>query len=866
MGTPVTFNGTSYTVPANRERQWGTQVSNLLLSLGNNALSKAGGTFTLTDDVNFGTSFGILAPYFTSTTASAASSGVVRLALTDSIKWGALALGIAASRLQFDGVNVPTVSSTDTLTNKTLSGNTATNLVSGSGTLTLNTTGTITVPNATDTLVGKATTDVLTNKTLSGNIATNLVSGAATVTLPTTTSTLATLALAETLTNKTLTTPTVDVLIQDGQASAPANPSSGYYKQYISDADGKMHILDSSGNDTVVGSGSSGRNYLSDWYDGVKTLTITNSIGDTLSSSDRTADKTTWGSSSTTNITASNTSSTPLRQTYSILLDSQNSTTGFIETPLFTLDSVDLGKPISLSFDCSGSTTDNDYQVYVARYNSSNILQERIVVAGNASATSPYSGKIPTGTTQFNGFFIAGSTSTDQYSVRFVKHAVNIDVKIDSLYCGPQAVIQGAGITDWVSYTPTVGGGGSLAATITGRYRRVGDAMELRISVASVTAAGTGTSDLTFALPSGYTIDATKLPTGATGYTSNIVGTAETYSISAASKYDATNSVYPASTTTLSIVRPTTANRIQGQDVPITTGEIGIAASVPITGWSTNVTMLSKASSRYFYTSESFDAAGSTTVEGLGGQQTTNLTANRDKSVTVPNLQPTDDVSLEISTDGKCFFKPDAGFPLLQDTTGSSLSGCGISSIVQSTGVITIRFNRYKQAANDDSPVTDWGTGLYWRLKVASGIGAGAMPISSRNIVGDTTGTTVPTGYIGEKFTFTTKAISAVTANWVASTTIGTLTKGTWLIYTNAYMSTAVSSTGGSWSLSTDGSNTNTNHVTDITSAYDPAWGTSTQGIVGTYNISADTVLYTKAISYGAARTITVSGFAIRIA
>lgn len=47
-------------------------------------------------------------------------------------------------------------------------------------------------------------TQTLTNKTLSGNIATNLVSGAATVTLPTSTSTLATLALSETLTSKTI--------------------------------------------------------------------------------------------------------------------------------------------------------------------------------------------------------------------------------------------------------------------------------------------------------------------------------------------------------------------------------------------------------------------------------------------------------------------------------------------------------------------------------------------------------------------------------------------------------------------------------------------------------------------------------------
>src|SRR6185369_6013323 len=72
---------------------------------------------------------------------------------------------------------------TQTLTNKTLTGNTAVNLISGSGTLTLNTSGTATVPNATDTLVGKATTDVLSNKTLTGNTAVNLISGSGTLTL-----------------------------------------------------------------------------------------------------------------------------------------------------------------------------------------------------------------------------------------------------------------------------------------------------------------------------------------------------------------------------------------------------------------------------------------------------------------------------------------------------------------------------------------------------------------------------------------------------------------------------------------------------------------------------------------------------------
>ncbi len=54
---------------------------------------------------------------------------------------------------------------TDTLTNKTLTGNTAANLINDSGIVNINSTGTVTLPNATDTLVGKDTTDTLTNKT-----------------------------------------------------------------------------------------------------------------------------------------------------------------------------------------------------------------------------------------------------------------------------------------------------------------------------------------------------------------------------------------------------------------------------------------------------------------------------------------------------------------------------------------------------------------------------------------------------------------------------------------------------------------------------------------------------------------------------
>lgn len=89
----------------------------------------------------------------------------------------ALTIGTGLSGTSFDGgtpvtiaidSTVATLTGSQVLTNKTLSGNTAATLISGSGTLTLPTSGSVTIPNGTDTLVNLTGSQVLTNKTITG--------------------------------------------------------------------------------------------------------------------------------------------------------------------------------------------------------------------------------------------------------------------------------------------------------------------------------------------------------------------------------------------------------------------------------------------------------------------------------------------------------------------------------------------------------------------------------------------------------------------------------------------------------------------------------------------------------------------------
>ena len=111
MSIPLIINGVTYNYPTSGDSNWGDEASLWANAVTNTVFPKAGGLFTLSGEVDFGTSFGIKSLYLKSETAAPATTGAVRLANTDTVSFrnaadtADLALGVSAgNQLTFNGV------------------------------------------------------------------------------------------------------------------------------------------------------------------------------------------------------------------------------------------------------------------------------------------------------------------------------------------------------------------------------------------------------------------------------------------------------------------------------------------------------------------------------------------------------------------------------------------------------------------------------------------------------------------------------------------------------------------------------------------------------------------------------------------
>ena len=156
-----------------------------------------------------------------------------------------------------------------------------------------------------------------------------------------------------------------------------------------------------------------------------------------------------------------------------------------------------------------------------------------------------------------------------------------ITVYLDDFVLGPQVVQYGAPVTDWQSYTPTITnlGTGSTSSSY-GKYRRVGDSIEIEFRWQKDGSTGTGAGNVTMSLPSGLSVDSSKIPNSVNAPSGQIyVSGAATVFMPAV---DPTGIVF---------FNQTSAAQVTGSQVPANSAWVGSVNNIPILGWSSSVQM-----------------------------------------------------------------------------------------------------------------------------------------------------------------------------------------------------------------------------------------------------------------------------------
>lgn len=364
-------------------------------------------------------------------------------------------------------------------------------------------------------------------------------------------------------------------------------------------------------------------------------------------------------------------------------------------------------------------------------------------------------------------------------------------------------------VTAWQSYTPTYAAGAPTGTTLLGQWRRNGDTLEakVRIQGSASSALSASTTSISWLPSASLTIDTTKLYSRAAdrgwiGF-GNAYGSFNDTTYTAAFAEPDAN---PANIGILLLKTVTNASsylRLNSSNFASTALNaadryIELYVSAPIVQWSSGVTTLAdRALEEYAWNSDETGSANTTSFSyGTDGVLFPNITTFGTpitKRVRFQSaIQTTDKIVVE--------YQPTAGATWIDSNTrfstlSQSSAAYGIQINTVNSTDINVVFNAAGVAggptygANGDLWSTYRGLGFKWRVRKVSGGAQVGYPVSARNIVGDTSGTAVPTGMLGETIEFTGSNVAASLSNSGFTCISGySVPAGKWLITGNCHL------------------------------------------------------------------------------
>lgn len=387
------------------------------------------------------------------------------------------------------------------------------------------------------------------------------------------------------------------------QASEPSNPTDGdvYYDSTLN----KFRAYQNGAwTDLIGGSGGAGGiNYIEN------SNAEANSTLGWATYADAADDQPTDGTGGSASVTFTSQNSTVLREQYSFQLSKGASDLqGEGASYDYTIDSADKNEPLRISFEYEASAnfdfgdfTDpvsdpSDVVVYIYDKDSATLIQP-------STFTLDGSGKFST------QYYPVDNTSRD-YRIIFHVATTNAsawDLVIDSVQVGPVARVSGVPVSDWVEFTPT--GNWTTNTTYVGRYRRVGDTMEIE-GHAKLSGAP-NSAQFSLDVPLGLSIDTDKLSDNTVNEEQPHLGTARAFDSSPTGTY--LGGVTFQSPTSVRVTDNSGAD-LWTQAVPITFANadaVNFNFKIPIVGWSSNVQFSEDADTRVVALDASTNAANS---------------------------------------------------------------------------------------------------------------------------------------------------------------------------------------------------------------------------------------------------------------